>query len=171
MNLRETILAEHSKVNTQQIVQWVGNDPEKIQKLIDILHTDEYQVVQRAAWVMSDVAEVQPGLMQKYVPELVEKLKDTRVHIAVKRHIYRMLQYLELPEATHGDLMNNCFESLINPKEALAVRAFAMSILARMTEMYPEISNELRLVIEDALQQEAAPSFKSRAKKVLNQLR
>jgi hypothetical protein len=170
MNLRETILAEHSKANTQKIVQWIGNDPEKIQKLIDILHTGEYRLVQRATWVMSDVAEIHPDLMKKYVPEFVEKLKDTSAHIAVKRHIYRMLQSLELPEAVHGDLMNHCFESLISPKEALAVRVFAMSILARMTEMYPEISNELRLIIEDALQQETAASFKSRAKKVLNQL-
>jgi hypothetical protein len=46
-----------------------------------------------------------------------------------------------------------------------------MSILARLVETYPEISNELRLIIEDALQHEAAASFKSRAKKVLNQLR
>lgn len=170
MNLREAILAEHSKANTQRIAQWIGNDPEKIQKLIDILFKDEYRVVQRAAWVLSDVAEIQPGLVQQYIPELVEKLKETHAHIAVKRHIYRIFQFLELPEVIHGDLMNNCFESLINHREALAVRAFAMSILARMAETYPEICNELRLIIEDALQHETAASFKSRAKKVLNQL-
>lgn len=170
MNLREAILVEHSKANTQKIVQWIGNDPEKVQKLIDILFKAESRVVQRAAWVMSDVAKVRPTLVQQYIPALIEQLKDTNAHIAVKRHIYRMLQFLELPEAIHGDLMNNCFESLMNPREALAVRAFAMSILARMAETYPEISNELRLIIEDALQHEAAPSFKSRAKKVLTQL-
>ena len=170
MNLREAILAEHSKTNTQKIVQWIGNDPEKIQKLIYILFNDEHHIVQRAAWVLSDVAEIHAVAVQKYIPALVEKLKDTGAHIAVKRHIYRMLQYLELPEIIHGDLMNNCFESLINPREALAVRAFAMSILARMAETYPEIGNELKLIIEDTLQHEAAASFKSRAKKVLNQL-
>ena len=171
MNLREAILAEHSKTNTQKIVQWIGNDPEKIRKLIDILLNDEYRVVQRAAWIMSDVAKIHPDLMLKHIPVLVEKLKDTKAHIAVKRNVYRVLQFVELPEAIHGDLMNDCFESLMNPREALAVRAFAMSILARLVKTYPEISNELRLIIEDALQHEAAASFKSRAKKVLNQLR
>lgn len=170
MNLPEAILAEHSKANTQKIVQWIGNDPQKIQKLIYILFNDEDRIKQRAAWVLSDVAKIHPALVQKYVPALVEKLKDARSHIAVKRHTYRMLQHLELPEVIHGDLMNNCFESLINPREALAVRAFAMSILARMAETYPEIGNEVKLIINDALQQEAAASFKSRAKKVLNQL-
>jgi hypothetical protein len=170
MNLREAILAEHSKTNTQKIVQWIGNDGQKIRKLIDILLKDEYRVVQRAAWIMSDVAKIHPLLMLEHVPILVEKLKDTSAHIAVKRNIYRILQFVELPETIHGDLMNNCFESLMNPREAHAVRAFAMSILARMAETYPEISNELRLIIEDALQHEAVASFKSRAKKVLKQL-
>lgn len=170
MNLREAILAEHSKANTQKIVQWIGNDPEKIQKLIDILFKDEYRVVQRVAWVLSDVAKIHPGAVQKYVPLLTEKLKDTDAHIAVKRHIYRMFEFLELPDTIHGDLMNDCFESLMNPGEALAVRAFAMGILARLVKTYPDIGNELRLIIEDALQHEAAASFKSRAKKILKQL-
>lgn len=171
MNLREAILAEHSKTNTQKIVQWIGNDPEKVRKLIDILLNDEYRVVQRAAWIMSDIAKIHPDLVREYIPILVEKLKDTNAHIAVKRNIYRLLQFVELPETIHGDLMNDCFDSLMNPREALAVRAFAMSILARLAVTYPEISNELRLIIEDALQHEAAASFKSRAKKVLSQLR
>lgn len=171
MNLHEAILAEHSKTNTLKIVQWIGNDREKIRNLIDILLNDEYLVVQRAAWIMSDVAKIHPDLMGEYVPVLIEKLKDTKAHIAVKRNIYRMLQFVALPETVHGDLMNDCFDSLMNPREALAVRAFAMSILARLVETYPEISNELRLIIEDALQHEAAASFKSRAKKVLSQLR
>lgn len=171
MNLHEAILAEHSKTNTQKIVQWIGNDGEKIRKLIDILLNDEYRVVQRAAWIVSDIAKIHPDLMREYIPVLVEKLKDTKAHIAVKRNIYRLLQFVELPEAVHGDLMNDCFDSLMNPREALAVRAFAMSILARLVETYPEIGNELRIIIEDALQHEAAASFKSRAKHVLNQLR
>jgi hypothetical protein len=170
MNLREAILAEHSKANTQKIVQWIGNDREKIRKLIDILLHDEYRVVQRAAWIMSDVAKIHPASMLEHTPTLVEKLKDTGAHIAVKRNIYRLLQIVELPETVHGDLMNDCFESLMNPREALAVRAFAMEILARLVKPYPEIGNELRIIIEDALQHEAAASFKSKAKKVLKQL-
>ncbi len=170
MNLREAILEQHSKTHTTRIAQWIINEPLRIKELINIFLNDEYRVVQRTAWIVSEVATLNPAGVNPYVPVLVEKLKEEQAHIAVKRNVYRVLQFLELPEAIHGDLMNSCFDSLINPKEALAVRAFAMSILARMVKDYPEISNELALVIDDALQHEAAPSFKSRAKKVLKQL-
>lgn len=170
INLREAILAEHSRPQTLKIAHWIGNEPQKVRQLITILLEDEYRVVQRAAWVVSVVAEQHPSVITPYVPLLVAKLKDPEQHVAVKRNIYRMLQFLALPEPIHGDLIHLCFESLLQPGEALAVRAFAISILARMFGIYPELGNELRLILEDALQHETAPSFKSRAKKILKEL-
>ncbi|WP_118972323.1 hypothetical protein [Taibaiella koreensis] len=170
MNLREAILEEHSRQQVSRIVQWIGANTGRIAALIDIFCHDEYRVVQRAAWIVSDVARQHPELMLPHIPALVQRLEDDNTHIAVKRNVYRVMQYLELPEAVHAPLMNSCFDSLANPREALAVRAFAMSILARLALVYPEIGHELKLLIEDNLLQEPAPSFKSRARKVLQQL-
>lgn len=170
MDLREAILEEHSKKQVAAIVHWIGNDKQKIDRLMKLFLHDEYRVVQRAAWIVSDIAALHPQLMQRYIPALVNRLDDADTHIAVKRNVYRMMQYLDLPESIHSNLMNHCFESLVNPKEALAVRAFAMTILARFAAIYPEIRNELKLIIDDALLQETAPSFKSRAKKTLKQI-
>lgn len=170
MNLPDAILAQHSKAHTQAIAQWIGDDPQRMLQLMDLLLHGEKQVAQRAAWIMSDVATLHPGQLTVHIPALVSKLKDTTAHIAAKRNIYRVLQFITLPEAVHGDLINSCFESVADPKEALAVRAFAMGILANMAAIYPDISHELKLIIEDALLQEAAPSFKSRAKRVLKQI-
>jgi len=170
MHLRAAILEEHSREQVTRIVQWIGRDTGRIAALIDIFIRDEYRVVQRAAWIVSDVGRLHPELMQPHIPSLVQRLEDKGTHIAVKRNVYRLMQYLELPEAVHAPLMNSCFASLADPREALAVRAFAMSILARLAGIYPEIGQELRLIIEDSLQHEAAPSFKSRARKVLQQL-
>lgn len=90
MDLRTSILAEHSKLHTRSIAQWIGNEPERVAALIHILLTDEYRVVQRAAWVVSDVATLHPEAIQLHVPDLVEKLKDNTAHIAVKRNLYRI---------------------------------------------------------------------------------
>ncbi|RYZ48622.1 MAG: hypothetical protein EOP49_18240 [Sphingobacteriales bacterium] len=170
MNLREALQEHYTKMQIKTMAQWVGNEPGRISELLHILQHDEYRIAQRAASVVSEVATAYPEQVQPYVPALVAKLDDKQAHIAVKRNIYRILQFLQLPEAVHGDLMNHCFDSLANPKEALAVRAFSMSILARLVKDYPEIGNELKLIIDDVLQHEAAPSFKARAKMVLKQI-
>jgi hypothetical protein len=51
MNLRQQILKEHSKRNTDKIVSYIGNDPERFKILFDLFLNDESRVVQRSAWL------------------------------------------------------------------------------------------------------------------------
>ncbi|MBI3511307.1 MAG: hypothetical protein HY064_11630 [Bacteroidetes bacterium] len=53
MNLRKTILEEHSKNQTMKIVKWVGNDRERFSELMKIFLRYEYRLTQRAGWPMS----------------------------------------------------------------------------------------------------------------------
>jgi hypothetical protein len=57
MNLKETLLKEHSKANCMRIVKWVGDDQEKFYELFDLFLNAEYRVVQRAAWPVSYCVE------------------------------------------------------------------------------------------------------------------
>ncbi len=170
-NLREMILEEHSRAQKQKIVGWINNDPERIALLFAIFFHDEHIVAQRAAWVVSELAASGPQLLRDYVPQLVRYLGDTQQHNAVRRNILKALQYMELPEITHAALLNTCFQYVADPKEYAAVRAFSLTILARMSRCYPDIKQELLLILEDMLLLEHKPSFRSRAKAVLRELK
>jgi hypothetical protein len=170
MDLREALLEEHAKRQEEKIIPWIGRDKARLMQLINLFLHDNQRVVQRAAWVVSGVAAQHPDLIVPHLPALVKRAQDKGVPDAVKRNVLRLLQFTELPEVIHGDLMNCCFDAVADPAEALAIRAFAMTVLARLTLVYPELTNELKLILEDALQQEQAPSFKNRGKKILQQL-
>jgi hypothetical protein len=167
MNLREEILKEHSKANSLRIVDWVGNNAKRFAELLHLFLYDEYRVVQRAAWSISTVAERHPELIMPHLPAMVQRMEGEGVPSAVKRNVLRVLQTAPLPEDIHDPLMNICFNVLEDPKESIAVRAFAMTVLGRLTKVYPELKAELRAIIEDALTHEPSPGFKSRAAKVL----
>jgi hypothetical protein len=49
MNLREEILKEHSKAQSNKIVSWIGNSQKKFDELFNLFLNDEYRVTQRAA--------------------------------------------------------------------------------------------------------------------------
>lgn len=167
MKLREAILEEHTKVNTIRITQWVGSNPERIAELMQLFMQDEYRVVQRAAWIVRYVSEAQPDLMQPYIPQMVARLKDPTVHIAVKRNVLRILEEAELPEPIHSDLLNICFDAIADPAEAIAVRAVALTVLTRLAVLYPEIKNEIHLIIEDVMSQAPPAAFRARARKAI----
>ncbi len=170
--LREQILQEHSKAQTLAIAEWIGKDEERFRALLHLFLHDEYRVVQRAAWVLSYIAERHREMVAPYLPLLVKRMTVEDLPVAVKRNVLRMLQHMDIPESLHGEVMNMCFHFLEDVKETVAVRAFSMTVLARLAIIYPDIKQELKTVIEDALELEkkVRAGFTSRARRTLKEL-
>ena len=168
MKLRETILKEHSKANCMRIVKWVGNDQKRFDELFYLFLHDEYRVVQRAAWPVSYCVEEHPEFIKKHFSRLIKNLGKKGIHDAVKRNSVRLLQYVSIPEKFHGQVMDLCFRYISSPNEPVAIKAFSITILQILAKQYPEIINELKLVIEERWDYETA-AFKTRAKKVLKE--
>ncbi|MEO6542059.1 MAG: hypothetical protein ABIN74_13735 [Ferruginibacter sp.] len=169
MKLKEEILKEHSKAQCTKIVNWIGSDQKRFDALFYLFLNDEYRVVQRAAWPVSNCVMAHPEFIYKHWSKLITNLKKPGLHNAVKRNSIRLMQDIEIPEKYHGEVMNICFEYMEAPTEALAVKVFSMSVLGKLAKKYPEIKTELRLLIEDQLPHQTA-GFKSRGKKILQQL-
>ncbi|WP_276133415.1 hypothetical protein [Polluticoccus soli] len=170
MDLRAEILKEHSRVQSEKIAKWIGNNPDRFKEFMHLFLNDEYRVVQRAAWVLSVVAEKHHELALPYLPAMVKKMSEPGVHVAVKRNVVRILQFIEIPEELHGDIMNACFDLLGDLKETIAVRVFAMTVLANLAKTYPDIKQELRTIIEDELSHEPSKAFIARSKQLLKNL-
>ena len=166
MNLREQLLKEHSKTNCNRIVKWIGSNQQHFDELFNLFLHDGYRVVQRAAWPLSFAVIGQPQLVKKHLSKLIKNLQKPVLHDAVKRNTVRLLQEIDIPEKFHGEIMDTCFRYIASPDEAVAVKAFSLTILENLSHQYPEIKNELKLLIEERWDYETA-AFHSRAKKIL----
>ncbi|MEP6627899.1 MAG: hypothetical protein ABJA32_07945 [Ginsengibacter sp.] len=166
MNLRNQILAEHTKTNCQKIVSWVGDDIKKFNELFELFLQSEYRITQRAAWPMSHCAIAHPEFMQNNFDKLVQNLKKPGIHNSIKRNSLRLLQEVDIPDKYDGDIMEICFQFVEAPEGAVAIKAFSLTILGKLAKKYPEIIPEIKLLIEDQLPYQTA-GFKGRAKKLL----
>ena len=108
-------------------------------------------------------------MMIPHIKELIGVLRKKNVPDAVVRNAVRALQEIEIPEDYQGDAMDACFQLLEIPSTPVAIKACSLTILASLSKKYPEITPELKLIIEDRWQHETA-AFRARAKKVLSQL-
>jgi hypothetical protein len=169
MNLRETILAEHSKVQKDKIVKWVGDSQKRFDELFHLFLNDEYRVVQRAAYPLSYCVEKHPSLIKKHFGKLIKNLLKKNLHEAVKRNTVRILEKIEIPEQYHGTVMNICFDFVQSPDEAVAVKVFSLTVLDKLSRKYPDIKQELKTLIEDRWDYETA-AFHSRSRKILKHI-
>jgi hypothetical protein len=165
MNLRERILAEHSKANCNRIVNWVGNSQQRFDALFHLFLTDEYRVAQRAAWPVNYCVTSHPQFIKKHFSRLVNNLSKPTIHDAVRRNTVRLLQEIGIPKKFHGQVMDICFKYISSPTEPVAVKCFSLGVLHNLCKEYPEIKAEIKTIIDGEWQKTAG--LRSRAKKFL----
>ena len=146
MNIREALLAEHSKRQTTKIVAYIGDDPKRFAELMAVFLGNEYRPTQRAAWVMSNCVEKSPELIKPYISRLVRLLERRDGHDAIRRNIVRLLQFVEVPRNLQGRVYALCYELFDDPAQPIAVRCFALSVAAEIAGKDLALMDELRLV-------------------------
>lgn len=169
MDIRQALLAVHSKHQAVTIVEFIGDDPKRFAELMKLFFEGEYRLTQRAAWPMSYCVELHPGLIRPYLPKLLKSLERDDQHDAVRRNVLRLLQYIEIPNRLAGKVYAHCIDFIDDPDQPIAVRAFAMTVAARIAEPEPDLMNELRLVVSKHLSHSTA-AFKVRARGILKSI-
>jgi hypothetical protein len=168
MNLKDALLEEHSLVNTIKIRDWVLESKTNLKKLMAVFLGSDKRCAQRASWVATKVHEIRPEWLEAYQNELITSLEKP-IHGSIRRNSLRMMQSMHIAETNQGKLLEIVFERLLDAKEELAVRAFAMTVAYNLAVSYPELQQELKIIIQDQLPF-ATPSFKSRANKILRKI-
>jgi len=156
----------HSKTQTNNIIAYVGIHQQRFDELVHLFLHGDYRITQRAGWPMSYIAAEHPELVQKHLANIIGNLGQPNLHNAVKRNTVRFLQHIDIPENLQGIVMDCCFRFIDDPKEAVAVKAFSLTILHNLSKKYPEIVPEIKMIVAARLPHETA-AFKSRAKKFL----
>lgn len=168
MDLKEALLKEHSLVQATKISVWAVESKANLKQLMQAFFGKDKILVQRASWAASKAYDLQPALFETYLLQLITCLEKP-IHGSVRRNSLRMMQSMQIPEEYQSKLIDILFELLSDPKEESAVKAFAMTVAYNVVKLYPELGQELKIIIEDQLPY-ATPSFKSRAKRIINKL-
>lgn len=170
MNIKAELEREHSKTSTTAIVNYVGGNEVRFEKLMEVFLHGEKRLSQRAAWPLSYVGANHPELIVKALPRLLVKLAEPGTHDAIKRNILRALQETEIPEKYEAPVVDACFRFMRNESMAVAIRAFAITTAARICKKYPELNEELVLLLAEIGAMPHTAAITVRIKKALKEL-
>ncbi len=162
--IKNTLYKEHVSV----VVNYIGNDTKRFANLMDLFFSNDNRLAQRAAWAMSHCVYKQSHLVMPYLEKLIKNLFNP-VGDAIKRNTLRILQLIEIPEPLWGEALEKCFEYLESNNEAIAIRAFSMTIVYNISQKVPEIKPELKALIEE-INVYGSAGLKSRGNKILRKL-
>lgn len=166
MNIREQLIAKHSRKNALEIAEYACQAQEHFDELMENFLSPIYRIAQRAAGSVNFAAATKTPFLVPFVPKLVAQLERTDVHDAVIRNTLRILEDYDIPPELEGVVMNACFQYIEDFNSAPAIKAYSLTILFRLSNTYPEIKSELKLIINDHSDRET-PAFLARARKIL----
>ena len=172
MDFRAQLLNEHSRANADVLLDYLEEHPEALPKFMDCFFGEELVVVQRAAMVVGDLGRRHPASLVPFHLGLIAAASNP-IHAAVRRNVMRYFSELPLElisEEAQGHLLDLAFRVTASPSDAVAMRVFAMQIVANFCVPYPELKDELRGVIENQIAEGASAGFLNRGKKILAKL-
>lgn len=158
-----------SKASKNKIVNWLGGSPARLDQLVRLVCKATPRIQDRAAWPLTCYGEKHPKQMLPYLRRLTTLLRTETLHTGVKRSIVRLLQYVDIPKSLQGEVAAHCFRFLSDPSEAIAVRAFSITVLENLAMKNKDLQSELRIILEDQLPYGSA-ALVNRSQKVLKRL-
>jgi hypothetical protein len=151
--------------SVKRMVEWIGQDAERVAALMQVFTSGPYRICQRASWVVGHLGQRHPHLMMPWLPVLIEHLARTDIHDAIRRNSARVLEEIKVPDELLGAAADACFNAVADPNCAVAIRAFALTTLNDICQREPALWPELKLIVEEQLPI-AKPAFLVRAKRL-----
>jgi hypothetical protein len=166
----ESKLVDSSRLIADMLVSDIGNNKEKFAEMMNLALRDEYPLSMRAARVIALCVEINTELIAPHLHGMVEALDRISVE-GVKRSFLKIFAEMpvELDEDMLGILTDRSFNWVVDQKEAIAIRYYAIDILVKVVKLYPEIKVELTESLNSILENDSS-ALLVKSKKVLKYL-
>jgi hypothetical protein len=169
MNIVQELNKPHKLAIKNKIVRYVGSDPKRFKELITVFLGDNYRRTQWAGWPLSDIVKAHPELIRPYLNTVLKSI-DKSGHVAVRRNVMRLLQFIDIPKNLQGRAFEKAFKLFSNTSEPIAVRVFAMQIMNDVAMKQPDLKNEVIIAIEEQLPYGSA-AFRNRGLRLVKKLK
>ncbi|MEM7372308.1 MAG: hypothetical protein AAF587_27060 [Bacteroidota bacterium] len=169
MTLRDMILDEPTKARKTEIAAYIGDDQEKFTRLWQLIKTDSPPVPRLAAWIMEEVTAQHPFQVTAHLQDIIDFLPGD-FHDGVRRNLVKILSRTPLPEDRQGELYDLSLAWLMSGNQPVAIKVWCMEICASIAWPYPELRDEVCMVIEEQMPFGSA-GFRSRGKRILKRLK
>jgi 8-oxo-dGTP diphosphatase len=164
-----------SKMMGMKNAEWVAtsaiDNPAIFRKLLEFSYSSDKKLAFHASWILTKVGDQYPEIIDPFLQGIIETL-DKIDNESIQRSFMRIISLSDINKVSnklHGLLADHCFAALRSGFSAIAIKAYSMEILYKLSLIYPELANELVVTI-NMLQGEGSAGIIARGRIVLKKL-
>ena len=169
MDIREVLSGGdlRSVGHVDEVVTFVGNDPDRFSELMTVLTDDRHVVRMRSADAMEKVTRHYPALLQAHQASLFEQLQIATQQ-EVRWHLAQLMPRMTWTEEEASDIVRVLTDWIAAETSAIVI-VNALQAMFDLSAMHSRFRDELKALLETQLAA-GSPAVKSRAKKLLHKL-
>ena len=169
MDLRSMVSTRFHKETSHKIADWIGSNQDRFTELMDLVLGDDDEISKYSSWIINHCMEENPQLIEPHVEAMILNLDKPNLNDSVIRSTVKALSETNIPEHLQGRALELCYNYLLDPKTAIAIRVHAMQMIFNISKNEPDLLRELQVAIQDWMPHGSA-GFKSRGNKILKKI-
>ncbi len=149
----------------------IQENQEVLALLVDYSFSKDKQLAFRASYCITRAEEKTPGVSEKYYGLFAESLMNLENESVIRAFlkILNTYDFNKLSEDHHGCIADSCFQWLNSRRSAIAIKAYSMDALFKLSFIYPELATELKSSILRVMEDGSAGII-ARGKQILKLL-
>lgn len=139
----EQVLTSFCKAD---MMQHLASYPHDFEEAIHLAISNKQPYSWRAAWLLWSCMEENDKRIRKYIPEIIDYLKSCID--GQQRELLKILYLMEIDEEYEGKLFDTCISIWEKINKQPSVRYNAFRMIVKITNKYPDLSNEIAFLTE-----------------------
>ena len=148
--LRNQLVGRIHTEDVRRIVDCMANDDSDVimKVLYHLLSDTDRRVANNAAWVLSCLDGKVMRFLLRYQNQLIDLLIGTKDK-SFSRILFSILRRQSFEKDNlRTDFLDFCLNQIANPNQAIAIRAHAIYVSYSLCKAYPELLNELFMMLQ-----------------------
>jgi hypothetical protein len=160
LNIEKLLMREMSRNNTNDVVQLLIKNPDNIHSIVDLSMQHDNKLSMRASWALEILSVKLQNPLEKYIEYFILELPNIKIE-GTLRTLTKVLMLHNIPEESEGLLFDFCMQKIESSKSSVAVKANCISLIFGILPKYPDLKNEVFVLIEKQIPYNSS-AFKSR---------
>lgn len=165
--LSASLREDDTEANRRRWAAFIVENKIELLCIAGLIHAEKF-IATRFIWMVGGICETSPGTVFPAIPYFFAERQRARI-TNYHSSLARMFQMVGIPEELEGEAADAMFSWLKSAEENVTTKTRTLSALQKLVVKYPELNNELRIILE-GLHGRHTDTFDRRIQKVLESL-
>ncbi len=162
--LKNILISSHK----EGMIALLKSRPEYFNEALDLAISDDQPFAWRSAFLISSCMNDNDVRVKKYIKPILACLQTKSD--GHQRDLLRILYRMKLGDKDEGTVFDICIKLWEQIGKAPSVRMIAFKFIIKIAKQYPELLNEISVLMQDHYLESLSPGIKCSARRMIDEI-